>query len=39
MRNKSTYRKRSSYIESNDPVIYHVNLSKAYKMSSTYDCK
>ena len=23
MRNKSTYRKRSSYIESNDPVIYH----------------
>ena len=33
MRNKSTYRKRSSYyIDSNDPVIYHVNFSKAYKM-------
>ena len=32
MKNKSTYRKRSSYIDSNDPVIYHVNLSKAYKM-------
>ena len=32
IRNKSTYRKRSSYIDSNDPVIYHVNLSKVYKI-------
>ena len=39
MRNKSTYRKRSSYIESNDPVIYHVNLSKAYKMYYNKDRK
>ena len=39
MRNKSTYRKRSSYIDSNDPVIYHVNLSKAYKMYYNKDRK
>ena len=39
MRNKSTCRKRSSYIDSNDPVIYHVNLSKAYKMYYNKDRK
>ena len=40
MRNKSTYRKRSSYyIDSNDPVIYHVNFSKAYKMYYNKDRK
>ena len=39
MRNKNTYKKRSSYIDSNDPVIYHVNLSKAYKMYYNNDRK
>ena len=39
MRNKSTCRKRSSYIDSNDPVIYHVNFSKAYKMYYNKDRK